>query len=248
MRKLQTISLFIVTLCLLVSCATPGAEFEKPVQELYDKGVAALQAGEYEDARKFFQAVKARDAKKTLYPHALIGVADAYYDERRYEEAAVEYQAFLKLHQYHARAPYAQYRLALSHLNQVEGVDRGFGNVREARKEFVRLLDRYPRNEYREIAEIKIKQCDDLLAEYEYYVGKFYLRKESYAAAVRRFEGILSTYPKAAILPKALAGLGVGYRKLGKDDKAREVLARLVNEFPMSSQAAEAAKILKPEE
>ena len=48
-------------------------------------------------------------------PNVILKRAEAFHEKEGYAEAIVEYQHFLDLHRNHVLAPYAQYRLALSH-------------------------------------------------------------------------------------------------------------------------------------
>ncbi|MFB3114949.1 MAG: hypothetical protein ACE1ZW_03120, partial [Nitrospirales bacterium] len=57
-------------------------------------------------------------------PNVIMKRAESFHDKEGYAEAIVEYQHFLDLHRNHVLAPYAQYRLALSHFKMIQTIDR----------------------------------------------------------------------------------------------------------------------------
>jgi len=209
-----------------------------------DRAEEAFGREKYVKARELLNEVKARDAERKYYVRAQLMIADSYFAEGAYPEAAVEYKAFLDVYTHNEKAPYAQYGLARSYLNQVDSVDRGFENVRNARREFQTLLTRYPRNPFREAALAKLARCRNMLAEYENYVGSFYFKKKAYVSAVGRFEGLLKDYPGSSVEADTLLKLGRAYSELGEVEKARKTLSLLISRYPSSKEAGGAREIL----
>jgi outer membrane protein assembly factor BamD len=132
----------------------------------------------------------------------------------------------------------------MSYFNRIKTVDVSYYFAKKALEEFEKLRTEYPRNPYMNIVESRIRWCKRVLAEYEFYVGKFYFKKGSYTAARNRFEGLLKTYPNARIRPDALYYLGLSYKEEGNFDRAREVFQRLIQEFPSINLASKAREIL----
>jgi len=218
---------------------------DKPPEELLQIAEEAYANRNFEKAREYADAVKARDVEKKYYAKAQLLKADSYFTTESYPEAAVEYQIFLDLRTYHEDAPYAQYRLALSYFNQIDSVDRGYENITRAKKEFETLNKRYARNAYRELALAKISRCNNMLAEYEAYVGTFYFNKGSYEAAAGRYEQLLANFPDSLVEMDVMLKLGQAYEELGRREDATAILNRLLVKYPTSKQASEAADILK---
>jgi outer membrane protein assembly factor BamD len=63
-----------------------------------------------------------------------------------------------------------------------------------AKKEWERLIARYPESKFSTMAEKMVRECKQKLAEREFYVGKFYLRQDKYQAALARFEKVARDY------------------------------------------------------
>src|SRR5436190_21594206 len=77
------------------------------------------------------QVLKTDPLERNYDPHVIMKRAEAFFEKEDYAEAVVEYQHFLDLHKAHMLAPYAQYRLGLSHFNQVTTTDRDPEHVRQ---------------------------------------------------------------------------------------------------------------------
>ncbi|MBI5675688.1 MAG: outer membrane protein assembly factor BamD [Nitrospirae bacterium] len=217
-----------------------GARFEEVNEKIKKK--------DYEKAREILADVKARDTSKEYAALAQIRIGDTYFEEGEYEEAVGQYEAFLDLHTYHKYAPYAQYQVAMSYYKRISGADTSYSLAKLALTEFEKLQKQYPRNPYMEITDKRIKICKDTLAEYELYVGKFYLQKGSYTAAVERFINLLKLYPDSSTESEALYSLGLAYKETGDKEKAIDALTTLNEKFPtikLSQQARELLVSLK---
>jgi outer membrane protein assembly factor BamD (BamD/ComL family) len=73
-----------------------------------------------------------------------------------------------------------------------------------------------------------------LLAEHEYLVGHFYLRRKAWRAAKGRMDTILTAYPEYAGLDKVLYEAGLLETKMGNKDGARTLWERLARDYPAS--------------
>ena len=102
----------------------------------------------------------------------------------------------------------------------------------------------FPRNPYRDVLDLRINQCRNTLAEYEFLVGEFYYKKGSYYAAVERFKGLLKDYPEYKGEANVLFYMGMSYENLGQNDKAREYLDRLIEKYPNNKIIKKAKKAL----
>jgi outer membrane protein assembly factor BamD len=160
--------------------------------------------------------------------------AEAFFEKEDYAEAAVEYQHFLDLHRSHMLAPYAQYRLGLSHFKQVTTRDRDPEHVRQYIEAMQKLLKDYPGSAYELDAKAKIKEGRTHTAEYELYVGQHYYRQTAYLAALHRFERVITLYPDSDITAEALYYLAKTYKDIGSPERAVEHLNVLLAQYPKS--------------
>jgi len=203
-----------------------------------------IKEGYFENAREILEEIKARDASRQYALMAKLRIADTYFVDELYDEAAVEYESFLSIHSHHKYASYAQFRLAMTYFKRIGTVDVSYSWAHKAISEFEKLQRQYPRNPYMDVTESRIKMCNRILAEYEFYVGDFYYKKGSYEAAISRLNGMLGKYPDSKMEAEALYYLGLSYVNLGQRDKAVSILNSLVEKFPTIQLASDAKELL----
>ena len=180
------------------------------------------------------QVLKSDPVERNYDPHVIMKRAEAFFEKEDYAEAAVEYQHFLDLHRSHMLAPYAQYRLGLSHFKQVTTRDRDPEHVRQYIEAMQKLLKDYPGSAYELDAKAKIKEGRTHTAEYELYVGQHYYRQTAYLAALHRFERVITLYPDSDITAEALYYLAKTYKDIGSPERAVEHLNVLLAQYPKS--------------
>lgn len=241
--------LFVVLLFLLVcSCSSklaavkPGETFEP--EKAFEKANGLLEKKDYEEARTAFLEIKNRDTSRKFAPLAQLKIADSYVKEGESELAIAEFRKFLEAYPDHKYAVYAQYQIASVYFDQIEGPERGYSGAAKALEEFEKLKKMYPRNPYREVIDIKIQKCRNVIAGYEFLVGEFYYKKGSFNAAINRFQDILKTYPDYQREAEVFFYIGMSYKNLGQKDKASEYLKRLVEKYPNNKFTADAKKEL----
>jgi outer membrane protein assembly factor BamD len=238
----KLIASFILASALLQGCATPPVH--RTADEFYKEGEQLFQDGNYGDAIERWKKVKETYQSPDLTTKAELNIANAYFLNKDYIEAAAGYEDFRKMHPKHPQADFALYRQGLSNFHQIHGIDTDQTPVKNALASFASYLKLYPDGAHRAEAEEKYRECRDKEVEYELYVGHFYLRTDAYKAAIGRFEEALKQFPDSSHTDELLYELGRAYLKNGQEDKGRETLARLVREFPASTYAPDAARIL----
>ncbi len=177
-------------------------------------------------------------------PNVILKRAESFHEQEGYAEAIVEYQHFLELHRNHILAPYAQYRLALSHFKMIQTIDRDMTPVKRAQEEFRKLIDEFPASQYEAEARVKIKECKGLLAKNHLFVGTFYYKREQYLAAAKRFEKIIDHYPSTEEAVDSKLELAKTYRKLGALEWARDWAVSLVQQHPRHKLREDGLKLL----
>lgn len=235
-------SLLIVLFLLLSAACAEKKEVFDPVAA-FSAAEESMQKGDYEKARRAYQELQEKAPEKSYDPAVMLRIADTYFGEEKYEEALVEYQNFLNYHPANKEAPYAQYQLALCSYNQMSTIDRDPEMTRSALREFQALLKKYPGSNFEEQAGNYIAICLDRLAQYEFYVARFYGKKGSTRAAIGRLEKLLADYPGSSVEKDALYEAGAAYLKAGERDKARAMLETLGRKYP--SMAEEAASLME---
>jgi len=222
--------LSVLLLVVLTGCAEKQEVFDPAA--LFKQAEENMTKGSFEKARKDYQEIQEKAPDRSYEPALMLRIADTYFGEEKYEEARVEYQAFLNFHPVNKDAAYAQYQVALCSYNQLTTIDRDPEPVHTAIKEFETLKKKYPKSAYEEQASRSIAICRDRLAEYELYVGRFYHKKGSYQAAAARLETLLSEYPGSPAEKDALYYAGLSYQELGRRDDALRKFELLIKKYP----------------
>ena len=210
----------------------------------FEKANKLIDEKEYEKARELLLEVKSRDLTKKYAPLAQLRVADSYVKEEEPELAVAEYRRFLEIYPDHRNASYAQYQIAMTYFNQIESPERGYGGAQKALEEFEKLKKDFPRNPYKDLIDLRIEKCRNTMADYEFLVGEFYLRRGSYNAAIGRFETLLQKFPDYKKEENLLLNLGIAYKKAGDPEKAGLYLNRLIEKYPNSRITTDAKKEL----
>jgi outer membrane protein assembly factor BamD len=243
-RILLALSMLLLLFACSKSAVQPVATEDFNAERSFDQANKLIDQKEYEEARKVLLEIKNRDLTKKYAPLAQLRIADAYVKEGEPELAVAEYRRFLEIYPDHQHAAYAQYQIAMVYFGQIESPERGYGGAARAIAEFEKLKKDFPRNQYKELIDIRIEKCRTLIADYEYLVGEFYLKRKSYSAAIDRFETLLKKFPEYKKEENVLLKLAVAYKGVGDKEKAESSLNRLLEKYPNSPLSKEATKEL----
>jgi len=228
-----------------------------PDRYLFEQGQAALEEGDWFDARQYFGQIIDNYPGSTRRAAAKLGVADSFFGEHSVESlvlAANEYSEFLRFYPTHQRADYAQYRLAMTSFEQMRAPERDQTDTRNALRELERFLAAYPRSDLLPEVETKWREARSRLSEAVYLVGRHNLRRGAYRGAWSRFEEILADDPEYPgrdlvyfYLAETWAKSDTNNREVDQANRMRaiEYLERLLAEFPESEKHGEAAERLE---
>jgi outer membrane protein assembly factor BamD len=168
---------------------------ETDPEELITEGLENLESGRYSDAVKAFEKIRDRYPYSKFAVTAELKLADALYRTGEYEQAFEAYDQFERLHPRHKEIPYVIYQKGMCHFDQITTTDRDQFQTQRAREEFERLIARFPREDYANMARKNLRKCYMYLAEYEIYVGHYYFKRGYYRAALARYTYVIENYP-----------------------------------------------------
>ncbi|HEX6101687.1 MAG TPA: outer membrane protein assembly factor BamD [Alphaproteobacteria bacterium] len=239
----------------LAACGSDKDEeyVERPVEELYNEGLDALHEGENDDAATLFDEVERQHPYSTWATRAQLMAAYSHYREARYDDALNAIDRFLSLHPGHQSAPYAYYLRALCYYEQIADVTRDQKNTELALGALGEVVRRYPGTSYARDAQLKIDLTHDHLAGKDMEIGRFYLKRGEYQAAINRFRRVVERYQTTTHVPEALHRLTEAYLALGIVDEAQTAAAVLGHNYPGSEWYADSYLLLtgvdaRPEE
>ena len=232
----KSIRFFVMGSILLTVAACGKDSVEKysarSVDQLYNI------AGDLSDKRRWKAAAVAYDEVERQHPYSVwarraqLMSAYSHYMARNYDESVLAAERFLQLHPGNAGAPYAYYLIGLSHSNQIVDVGRDQEKTFEAQGALSEVFRRFPNSEYAKDAKLKFDLTRDHLAGKEMEVGRFYLMREEYLAALGRFQLVAIEYDSTSHLPEALYRLTETYLALGLVKDAERAAQVLGHNYP----------------
>lgn len=193
-----------------------------PAEEIFRKGEVSLETSKKPD-----QAIRLFSEVERLYPYsayakrALIMQAFAQHKGKDYEAARASAQRFLDFYPGDEDAAYAQYLLALSYYDQIDEVGRDQGLTFQALQSLRTVIEQYPDSDYSRSAMLKFDLAFDHLAAKEMEIGRYYLKRGHYTAAINRFRTVVSDFQTTTHTAEALHRLVECYLALGLTDEAQ---------------------------
>lgn len=216
-----------------------------PADKLYNEGLARLQNGDSEGAAKKFEDI---DKSAPFSPYArkgLLMTAYTNFQASKWEEAITAGKRFIAQNPASPDAAYAQYIVAVSYYNQIPDATRDQEKTAQAIQALQELIARYPKSEYVLDAKEKLLVAMDQLAAKEMNVGRFYLQKRNYTAAVNRFREVIIKYQTTRHVEEALERLTEAYMAMGITSEAQTAAAVLGHNFPDSPWYKDAYALLQ---
>jgi len=218
---------------------------DQPAGELYNQGLASLNAGKLKDAVSSFDEVDREHPYSEWARKALVMSAFASYRRARYDDTISTANRYLALYPGSEDAAYAQYLIGLSYYHQIPDITRDQGTTQQAISALQEVVDRYPTSEYVDDSKSRIIVARDQLAGKEMQIGRYYLEQRQYIAAVNRFKEVITDYQDTREVEEALERLVEADLSLGLQGEAQTAAAILGHNFPDSPWYQDAYNLLK---
>ena len=180
-----------------------GQQQAESADVLIMKGMDKYNQGKYNKAKQYFESLLSQYPFSEYSLLAELKTADSSYYLENYEEALLLYKDFEERHPTNEAIPYIMFQMGMCYYEQIDTIDRDSGNAVNAINAFSRLLRAFPTTAYTNEAKFRIRAARNFLANHEYYVAKFYVRRHSYGEAQSRLEFLLQEYPESVVAPKA---------------------------------------------
>ncbi len=239
----------------LAACGSSDSEKEeaaksletRPVVELYNEALDKLLQRDWKGAKTGFEEVERQHPYSQWAKRAQVMNAYANYENQDYVEAQAILDRFARLYPGDELTPYAYYLTALCSYEQISDVGRDQAMTTEALNALQEVIRRYPESDYAKDAIIKRDLTIDHLAGKEMEVGRYYMSRQEYAAAIKRFSKVIDEYQTTSQTPEALHRLVEAYLKMGVKPEAQKYAAVLGHNFPKSPWYKDSYRLLNPE-
>ena len=227
--------IILLAIIMLTSCSKRDKEIslikeinqEDEMLQAYTEGTKALRENDtFLAAKKFLEA-------ELLYPQSewasksALMASYAYYIENNYFEAIYNLERFVKTYPRDKRLDYVHYLMGLSYYENIEGEKKDLKPLIEAKKKFNFVIDNYPSTDFALDSKFKIGLINDILASKEMYLGRHYIKKEKWVAAINRFKNILNDYETTIYAEEAIHRLVEIHYKLGLKGESKKYASLL---------------------
>ena len=264
------VMLFSFAACHNKKVSNPIAQVDskQPDKILFDRAMDAMKHNKFDVARLTLQTLINTYPDSEFVARAKLAVGDSWYAEggsAAMTQAENEYKDFITFFPNMPEAAEAQLKIANIHYREMEKPDRDFTHAKRAEDEYRQLLIQFPDSKLVPEAKQRLLQVQEVLAEREFRIGKFYYMRESWNASIARLQSLADNYPLYSGADEALFMIGQAREreadavralpsdKLGTnpeamkgrmikiyEDQAAEAYDRIIKRYPVMSRANEA--------
>lgn len=233
-------------LLILAGCASQRSKDERLAPAALYKGIQAnLEAGNYKTAITRLQTLEARFPFNDYGTQAQLDLIYANYMSKDFDTAEDAADRFIREHPRHEDADYAYYMKGVAYFDQAPGpfmrifrhdtFQRDPDNSEKSFQAFQLLLQKFPNSPYSADARQRLLFLRDRLADYQWSVADYYMRRGAWVSAVQRADLIIRRYQQSPRVKDALQILCTAYRKLGLTQLADDDQKVLELNFPGTS-------------
>ncbi|MCU1283755.1 MAG: uptake lipoprotein-like protein [Acidobacteriales bacterium] len=274
MFRRTTLVLLIAVVALAGGCrknktVNPIAQIDskQPDKVLFDRAMNDIQHNRFDQGRITLQTLINTYPDSEYIARAKLAVGDSWYAENTsaaLQQAEAEYKDFQTFFPNMPEAAEAQLKVAGIHYRQMEKPDRDYTHAKRAEDEYRQLIQQYPDSKLVPEAKQKLLQVQEVLAEREFRIGKFYFIRQSYPASIARLRSLTDSYPFYSQADEALYTLGQAYEaelnnirkanfgEVAKSNilndltnRAAESYAKIVTRYPAMERFEDAKSRLK---
>src|SRR2546425_8189802 len=235
---------------------------KQPDKVLFDRAMDAMKHNRFDVARLTLETMINTYPDSEYIARAKLAVADSWYAEggsTSLSQAEIQYKDFITFFPNMPEAAEAQLKIANIHYQQMEKPDRDYTHARRAEDEYRQLIMQFPDSKLVPEAKQRLLEVQEVLAEREFRVGRFYYLRESYPASIARLRSVVDRYPLYSKADETLYLLGQAYegeiamvrRRPGNEvaksrmikeftNGAAEAYSRILTRYPLMDRAEDA--------
>jgi outer membrane protein assembly factor BamD len=230
MRRYSFVLFLALLLALTVACTNkksvnPLANVgsKQPDKVLFDRAMDAMKHNRFDVSRMTLQTLINTYPDSEFIARAKLAVADSWYAEggtTAMQQAEIEYKDFRTFFPNMPEAAEAQLKVANIHYQEMEKPDRDYTHAMRAEEEYRALIQEYPDSKLVPQAKQRLREVQEVLADREYGIGRFYYLRMAYPAAIARLKTLVDRYPLYSGADQALFLIGQSYE--GEIDVVRK--------------------------
>jgi outer membrane protein assembly factor BamD len=199
---------------------------KQPDKVLFDRAMEAMKQRKYDVARITLQTLINTYPDSEFVARAKLTVGESWYQEgttAALAQAETEFRDFITFFPNMAEASEAQLKIADIHYRQMEKPDRDYAHARRAEDEYRQLLLQYPDSKLADTARVRLLEVQEVLAERQYRIARFYYQRQSLIASIARAKTLTDTYPLYSHSDEALYMLGQAFEQQADRTRAATI-------------------------
>ena len=246
---------FLIIFTILTSCSSEDKkisiikeeDLEFQMIDAYKEGYEELERGDVIYAAKKFNEAELLYPQSKWASKAVLLSAYAYYSQNYYDRSIAELERFIKKYPNHKNMDYAYFLLAMCYYENIIDEKKDLEPLLLSKQKFEFILKNYPDTDFAQDAKFKIALIQDVMASKEMYIGKYYLKKGKWVAAINRFKTILNKYETTIYVEEALHRLVETNYKIGLEDEAKKYANLLGYNYQSSQWYEQSYKVFNKE-
>ena len=239
----------------LVACSSKNEKIsileeenlELQMIDAYKEGYQELEKGDVIYAAKKFNEAELLFPQSEWAPKSVLLSAYAYYSQNYYDEALDELDRYFKKYPKHKNMDYAHFLYAMCYYENIIDEKKDLEPLVLSKTRFQLIIKDYPDTDFALDAQYKINLINDVLASKEMYLGKYYIKKKKWAAAINRFKNVLENYETTIYVEEALHRLVETNYKIGLIEESAKYASVLGYNYQSSEWYEQSYKIFNRE-
>ncbi len=219
---------------------------------IYQRAQKSMKNGDFGAAIKQLEGLQSRFPFSESARQAQLDLIYSYYKNRETDPAIDAADTFIRENPTNLRADYAYYMKGLINFErQANFMERWFRadlskrpptNARKSFDAFVALIQKYPHSQYDQDARQRMIFLRNRLADFEYHVAEYYMRRGAYVGAINRARYCIENYDGAPAVQPSLKVLIDAYRRLDMNDLAANAEKVYDENYPADARLVAAPK------
>ena len=195
---------------------------ETQMIEVYKEGIEEFEKGDVIFAGKKFSEAELLFPQSVWAPRAVLMAAYGYFSQGYYTYAINELERFIVKYKNHPQIDYAYYLLALCHYDQIVDERKDLNEILQAKKYFEIVVNEYSNTDYADDSKFKLQLITEIMASKEMYLARYYVDREKWIPAIKRFQKVVNEYDTTIFVEEALHRLVELNYKIGLTEEAEK--------------------------
>ena len=226
--KINSKFVYIFIFVLFISCSKKDEKvtvlkeksLETQMMEVYNQAMQEFERGDVIYAGKKFSEAELLYPQSVWAPRSVLMSAYGYFSQGYYNNAINDLERFLIKYKNHPQTDYAYYLLALCHYDQIVDEKKDMNEIILAKKYFELTIKNFPDTDYARDSKYKLNYITEIMASKEIYLARYYMQREKWIPAIKRFKNVVKDYDTTIYVEEALHRLVELNYKIGLVDEA----------------------------